>query len=383
VKHFNVNELMISLKDFAKAIETGDSSNVQSWIDNGSIDVNARLPRRNNPPALVFAVACKQKEIVDILLRANVRIDDTDKCEMTACHCAALSRRDDVLVLLLARQPNLGLKDWNRRTPLDCSVECTGNERMTAMLIEAGALVSREEMCRLAGRSTDVIQALLNRGIVVSDLRNEDEQTPLHCTATFQFNPAVLSMLVNVCGVDLDAQDRRGNTCSHEACLNGKVAHLRWLCEAGAAVDILNNDDLGLTPLHMACSNLSIECILVLVAAGANVHARTKSGTTALRLAINFFAEDILAIVHTLIAAGVEIDVADQDGVTPRLLLAERGLIVNEGEVVSARRQIAKQRIDFVRGRASEVCIGLQSLRLSAVQSCARFCSSRAVRWRL
>jgi hypothetical protein len=35
-----------------------------------------------------------------------------------------------------------------------------------------------------------------------------------------------------------------------------------------------------------------------------------------------------------------------------------------------ARRDIAKTRIDFVRDRALQVCIGLQSLRLDALQLC-------------
>lgn len=69
---------MSLLEEFTKAIETGDSTAVQALIDNGSVDVNARLPRRSNPPALVHAIQRQQEAIADILLRANARIDDTD-----------------------------------------------------------------------------------------------------------------------------------------------------------------------------------------------------------------------------------------------------------------------------------------------------------------
>jgi hypothetical protein len=51
---------MNSLENFAKAIEDGDSTLVESLLASGSIDVNARLPRLFNPPhssSLCVAVA--------------------------------------------------------------------------------------------------------------------------------------------------------------------------------------------------------------------------------------------------------------------------------------------------------------------------------------
>jgi hypothetical protein len=102
---------MSSLEEFAKAIEDGDSSIVESLISSGSVDVNARLPRPFQPPALVLAAECGRKEIVDILLRANARVNETDERGSTACHAAAKRGHHDVLALLLARQPNLAAVD--------------------------------------------------------------------------------------------------------------------------------------------------------------------------------------------------------------------------------------------------------------------------------
>jgi hypothetical protein len=120
---------------------------------------------------------------------------------------------------------------------------------------------------------------------------------------------------------------------------------------------------------------LSVECARVFLAAGANVNARGNRGETALHLTISRFLygrseDDILATIHALIVAGAEIDVADMDGVIPRQLMAERGVVVDEAKVECARRRIAKQRIDFARGRALQVCIGLRSRSLSALQTC-------------
>jgi hypothetical protein len=75
---------MTSLEIFAKANEQGGSLAIQSWTDGGLIDVNARLPRQfSPPPALVFAAKCEQKAIVDVLLRANARIDEFDSNRQT------------------------------------------------------------------------------------------------------------------------------------------------------------------------------------------------------------------------------------------------------------------------------------------------------------
>jgi hypothetical protein len=46
---------MSALDDFADAIERNDSSCITSLLSNREVDANARLPRHNNPPAIVLA----------------------------------------------------------------------------------------------------------------------------------------------------------------------------------------------------------------------------------------------------------------------------------------------------------------------------------------
>jgi ankyrin repeat protein len=106
---------MSSLNEFASAIERGDSPIVESLISRDLVDVNVRLPRQDRPPALVFAARFGRKDVVDILLRANARVDETDERGWTACHVAALCSLHDVLELLLARQPNLAAVDADGR----------------------------------------------------------------------------------------------------------------------------------------------------------------------------------------------------------------------------------------------------------------------------
>jgi hypothetical protein len=84
----------------------------------------------------------------------------------------------------------------------------------------------------------------------------------------------------------------------------------------------------------------------------------------------------MMSFVHAMVAAGADLDAEDRNGRTPRQCLAERrptrrvSVDVDPEQVEMARREIAKVRLDFVRHRAMEVCIGLQSLRLDALQMC-------------
>jgi ankyrin repeat protein len=359
---------MSSLEEFAKAIERGNSSMVESLVLRGAVDANAYLPRSLRP-ALIRASELGHKDIVDILLRANARVDDTDESGRTACHAAAQGDHCGVLALLLARQPNLAAVDVNGKTSFCFALKSCHNDdgRCALMLLEAGASLERADpfhLCRFAATSTAAIQALIDRGVVVRELRTFDDCTPLHGRMALS-DADVFEMLVNVCGIDLEARDCKDQTCLHSAARDGNVFSLRWLLNAGADLDSVTAD--GLTPLHYA--NFHNDAV-ILLAAGADVCARDNRGRTALHRWTARGLLNELPSLFPLIAAGADLDAVDDGGNTCRQLLARRQLTIDPEKVEAARRDIAKARIDFVRYRALEVCIGLQSLRLDALQVC-------------
>lgn len=358
---------MSVLEDFSEAIASGDSTIAQSMIDSGSVDANARLPCEYNPPALVYAARWHQTAIVDILLRANARIDDVDDYGRTACHVAGEhGYLDDLLALLLARQPNLALLDSNGHSALEYSLRIHRHAHRSLLLLESGAPltgVNPANLTRFASTSTTAIQRLLDRGVVVNTLRDENSCTPLHVAARDKRDRAVLSMLVNVCGVDLEARNSVGHTCASYATSYCAADALRWLVEAGANIE--NRDNDGATLLHLIAD---CESAVVLLAAGADVHARDNRGKTAAHKC-NVIRSKLM-FVHALLAGGASIDIEDSLGKTARQRLIECGLSVNADHVEQARRAIAKMRLDFVRYRALQVCIGLRSLDLDALQMC-------------
>ena len=105
---------------------------------------------------------------------------------------------------------------------------------------------------------------------------------------------------------------------------------------------------------------------MLLLAAGADVAARDGRGRTACLVAAQWRSE----LVDVMLAAGADLDAADDNGHTPRSRLAENLASVDVARVEFARRLIAKMRLDFVRHRAWQVCVGLQSRGLDALQMC-------------
>jgi ankyrin repeat protein len=214
-------------------------------------------------------------------------------------------------------------------------------------------------LCLFAASSTDAVQALLDRYVVVSDLRDHIGRTPLHLTA--RIVDVDLARKLVECGVDLEANSSDywyPTTCSSIAVAIHNAEMLRaYLC-AGANPNGLGQQQRNCLLLHDAVFKRNYECV-ILLAAGADVDARDDIGRTACHAAAEnvHISAKSRSLVHAMLAAGADLDAEDCEIVDPQ-------------QVDKARREIAKTRLDFVRFRAMEVCIGLQSLRLDALQTC-------------
>jgi ankyrin repeat protein len=97
------------------------------------------------------------------------------------------------------------------------------------------------------------------------------------------------------------------------AALN-EVDRLRVLLAEGA--DPNQVDEVGFTPLHLACQEWSVDAVRELIAAGAAVDAATDRGYTPLILA-SFRAEGRAEIIDMLCGAGADVHRADVHGHTP------------------------------------------------------------------
>jgi ankyrin repeat protein len=278
-------------------------------------------------------------------------------------------------------QPNLAAIDADGKTALLRAMRSYYVEdgRCTVMLLEAGAsldAVGHDDLCGFAATSTAAIQALINRGVNLRELVDRYGGTPLHMAARRKLDLSdVFDMLGRVCGIDLEARDRSGNSCALVAVQCDNVFALRWLIKADVDVDFLSSDGS-----NSLCFVRDPECAVALIAAGVDACARDKLGRTALHHALavvpRYHHHHHHHHLHVLLAAGAHLDDADNRGRTACQVLSPY-VIISPTEIEVARRDIAKARIDLVRYRALEVCIGLQLLELDALQ-CAKSCSLRA-----
>lgn len=346
-------------QSLSQAIERGDVNLVRTLLERRAVDVNERLP-------LIHAASTGHAEIVELLLNAGARIDDVGDSGETACHAAIWRGQRHALAVLLRHSPNLALTDERGHSPLRAAlISC--QEDVIVMLIAAGAPLESRLACHAAVMGVASLEALIDRGCVINELRGDGNVTPLHSTGSSDMGR--LNALIKA-GVDVDARESSGSTCSHYAAQMNDDTALRVYIDAGADIELTNNE--GLTPLLVACSHASEKSTRVLLAAGARVDARRNGGSgqsACLMAAESSMAEwtpieCTMPVVHLLLAANAEM------GAVERQALSIRSLSVNREEVKVARGDIARMRLDFVRTRALQVCIGLRTLDLDALQMC-------------
>jgi ankyrin repeat protein len=230
----------------------------------------------------VFAAQARRADIVERLLNAGAHIDGVDDYGLTACFAATFFQSVDVLAVLLAREPDIEIKDglqW--QTPLQHSLEFN-DDCISLMLINAGG-----SLCRFASQSTAAIQALLNCGVTLNQMRDPLlNYTQLHLiAASHEWSAdlqAAANMLINVCNLDLEARSYGGETCLHVAAA-GRCEALRYFINAGA--DIGSADQAGLTPLHKASD---YNCSVLLLAAGADINQQDSETAFQLALSLNW-----------------------------------------------------------------------------------------------
>ncbi|XP_045648536.1 nuclear factor NF-kappa-B p105 subunit isoform X1 [Ursus americanus] len=163
-------------------------------------------------------------------------------------------------------------------------------------------------------------------GLISDDtinMRNDLYQTPLHL-AVITKQEAVVDDLLRA-GADLSLLDRAGNSVLHLAAKEGQDKILSILLKHKKAAPLMDHPNgEGLNAIHLAVMSDSMPCLLLLVAAGADVNAQErKSGRTALHLAVE---RDNISLAGCLLLEGdAHVDSTTYDGTTALHIAAGRG----------------------------------------------------------
>jgi hypothetical protein len=212
---------------------------------------------------------------------------------------------------------------------------------------------------------------LLARNVDVRSMRDKCGASLPHYVAWSVEHESNARFLLPLCGSDaVNAVDASGMTPLHYAASRGKKWASRMLLEFGADID--RQSRRGLSALH--CCNFSQRCrddahLELLLVLGADVRLVDENGQSVCHLLPERGASprDLCALV----AAGGDLDQPNNNGETPRMIAIRRHFALpTADEIDAARQRIAKTRLDLVRERAFQICVGLQSFRLNALQLC-------------
>jgi ankyrin repeat protein len=351
-------------KRLFSAILHNDIVTASSLIANGVID--------GNPPPLSVAARHNRLEIMARLLDAGAPINAVDMNLQTACHKAISYDSLPALELLIARGADLDVVNARGQSLLACSIH-NDDARFAIALLDAGVSLEHESQSRLvdlAAKSTALVLRLLARNVDVGALRDTDFNTPCHwAIMNDPGNVDIVRTLISVARCDPNAASVRGLTPCMNAVINDNAAMLRVLIELGADVNRCNTD--GWTALHLACDANALDataCVDLLVAAGCDCRFAIGTGDTAGHIAV---AHDSVDVLCTLLAGGADFEQADNNNVTIRQFATNcQCPLPTDDEIGAARLRIARMRLDFVRHRALQTCIGLQAFDLPALQLC-------------
>ncbi|POM71151.1 Myosin-like protein [Phytophthora palmivora] len=311
-----------------------DDVNMISQLKDGDKEITAEFGHQQTP--LHVASRNGHSAVVELLLQHNAASNLPDEEGNTALHYAANIETVEVL-LNSAFRTNANIPNRRGRTPLHIAAS-RGDVAVVAYLIRHGAeqdIVDDQGQNAFhhaaANGHTAVTLVLLHENDVAkakrltptSDQSSESNGTTddTRSTESQQQDKQLdgkagenMEERDEPSGLDINQEDLKGNTALHLAAMSPSERcqkMLQLLLENGADPNRANW--FGYTPLHLFCSHQSGPASLInaFIEHGANIHAQSLDGSTALHLAVGRGSEDVAvalvsagAFVHLLDAAG-------------------------------------------------------------------------------
>jgi ankyrin repeat protein len=355
---------MTTSEQLLDAIERNDIATASSLISSSVVNLSGE-----QMPLLHRATELGCVEIMALLLDAGADINAVDIYQQSACHVAISYSRFDALKLLVDRGASLGVVDSDGDSLLDIVRVFKKSEQFAVLLLDAGAPIdglSNDHLMSLV-KSVAVFNRLLARGVNFRTLRDNFGCSLCHYVARNVTSEQDLVGLIRACGIDaVHERDNNGGSPLHQALFNINESAMRVLVEFGADID--RQDNWGCTALIDAAEKMTSSRVELVSALGADASLVTNSGQAACHLAaLNRHRLSLCALV----AAGGDLYQPNKDGETPRMIaIRENVALPSADEIDLARRRISKTRVDLVRDRAFQICVGLHPLDINALQLC-------------
>ncbi|KAL7800188.1 ankyrin repeat-containing domain protein [Trichoderma ceciliae] len=251
---------------------------------------------RNSPPVLVnaadaagmtpllHAAQAGELSIVTWLLEHGADVDATDKEGSSALVHAIKKSHVQVVRELLKWKPRLDILTTDGQTLLQMAME---DVSVVQMLLDAGVdvdLLNRQNLpainIAVTNKKREVVKLLVDRK---ANLHRRDQYgwSPIMDAAGYKPDAEITRILAEG-GANLGDYDSTESTPLHHATVRGETEVLKVLLEFRRGIDLEKRNTGGETPLLVASSNSNVECIRLLIRAGADVNAQNSVGVTEL-----------------------------------------------------------------------------------------------------
>ena len=259
------------------------------------------------------------KLVNQLITEHRASVDARDQKNNTPLHVAAIHGREDVVLTLLDKDMhNINAKGSLGRSLLHCAC-IGGNLNLVRMLIEnqpflSAAHTSYSDKVAEVGFPVHVATDFKFEYQADINIRDDENNTPLHVAAIYGREDAVLALLDHdMC--NLNANGGSGRSLLHCACIGGNLNLVKTLiCKFKAYINDTDND--GNHPLHLAALNGKSEVITALVDKyGCNIDVSGGLGRSALHFACIEGNANLVGILTT--KHGASINAYDDEGNSP------------------------------------------------------------------
>eukprot|EP01100_Stratorugosa_tubuloviscum_P002714 TRINITY_DN1645_c0_g1_i2.p1 TRINITY_DN1645_c0_g1~~TRINITY_DN1645_c0_g1_i2.p1 ORF type:complete len:1407 (-),score=647.45 TRINITY_DN1645_c0_g1_i2:5-4201(-) len=275
---------------------------------------------------------------MELLIKSGIGVDTVDAQDATAMHIVAYYGYANCLQLLINTGAKVDVRDAEGATPLH-KASYSGEIRCMMILLQSGASINALDNAggapiHIATQKSKInaVQLLLNNG---GDCTIIDQNgcVPLHyacSSSTIELVQLLLTQSINICNqIDID-----GNTPLSICCSMNNFQALQLLFQNGANVKPIPN---SISAIHRAVQHGNIECVQLLISAGAEVNFIDSNSETPLHISVSRADTQITAL---LLEFGADPTIHDATGATALHKAAKNANLQTAQQILDAGTEV-------------------------------------------